>query len=72
MECAMHSDDSLLVPIWNGNVSAKLGGLGRSKIYKLIDEGELLRVNIGRRAFVTRQSIDDYVSRLAAEATVQK
>jgi hypothetical protein len=63
--------DALLVPIWNGGVSGKLGGLGRTKIYKLIDEGELVRVNIGRRSFVTAESIEAYVDRLTQAALAQ-
>lgn len=45
---------------------AKLGGIGRTKLYDLFDQGELVRVNIGRRAFVTQSSIDAYLSRLGA------
>nr|WP_262927964.1 helix-turn-helix domain-containing protein [Gordonia jinghuaiqii] len=34
-----------------------LGGISRAHVYQLIDSGVLERVNIGRRAFVTRESI---------------
>lgn len=47
---------------------AKLGGIGRTKLYDLFSQGELVRVNIGRRAFVTQASIDSYLSRLANAA----
>jgi hypothetical protein len=62
--------DRLLVPITPGpdGVSAALGGIGRTKIYDLIDHGQLVRVNIGRRAFVTAKSIAAYVDRLSEAA----
>ena len=64
--------DRMLVPITSGpgGVSAQLGGIGRTKIYDLIDHGELVKVNIGRRAFVTAKSIAAYVDRLSEAATV--
>jgi hypothetical protein len=36
----------------------------RAQIYKLIDAGELKRVHIGRRAFITQASITEYLARL--------
>jgi hypothetical protein len=62
--------ESPLVAINDNAVGKALGGVARSKVYKLIDEGLLTRVNIGTRAFVTRESIDAYLARLieAAEA----
>jgi len=64
----------LLVPITSGpgGVGAKLGGLGRTKIYDLIDRRELTKVNIGRRAFITAKSIAAYVDRLAEAASDMK
>lgn len=47
----------------------ELGGVCRSRVYKLVDERELIRVKIGSRAFITRASIDAYLSRLTAEAS---
>lgn len=48
-----------------------LGGLGRSTIYELVDAGELRRVKVGRRAFITAESVAAYVDRLAgAEVTI--
>jgi hypothetical protein len=65
----MGDDGALLVPITSGpnGVSAKLGGIGRTKIYGLIDEGELTKVNIGRRSFVTTESIVDISLSMRAE-----
>ncbi|BBY47646.1 hypothetical protein MARA_11140 [Mycolicibacterium arabiense] len=41
-----------------------LGHIGRSSLYELIDAGEITRVKIGRRAFITTASIAAYVDRL--------
>ena len=64
----MQEDDRLLlVPVTD--VGPKyLGGLGQTTVYKLIGDGLLAKCNIGRRAFVTRKSIEEYVDRLAGEA----
>lgn len=42
-----------------------LGGVSRQTIYNLIAEGRLQRVNLGRRAFITGQSIDRLIESLA-------
>jgi hypothetical protein len=46
-----------------------LGGIGRTTTYELIDRGELVKVNIGRRAFITTESLAAYVDRLTEAAT---
>ena len=38
-----------------------LGGLGRTTIFELIRKGELQIVKIGRRTFITRKSLNDFV-----------
>lgn len=43
-----------------------LGGIGRTTLYERIDSGDLERVNIGRRGFITAESIDAYVASLRA------
>lgn len=43
---------------------AALGGIGRTTLWELISRGELVRVNVGRRGFVTTKSIAAYVDRL--------
>lgn len=48
-----------------------LGDLGRTTVYNLIDQGELQRVNIGRRAFICVDSIDAYVDRLVQTAKLE-
>jgi hypothetical protein len=45
-----------------------LGQLGRTKVYQLVDAGELTKVNIGRRGFITAASIEAYVNRLQEAA----
>jgi predicted DNA-binding transcriptional regulator AlpA len=42
-----------------------LGGLGRTTLYELIKRGELTQVHIGRRGFITADSLECYVARLA-------
>lgn len=45
-----------------------LGGLSRSTIYQLIGSGDLVRVTIGRRAFITGASIHRFLSQLIARS----
>ncbi|VEG40279.1 Uncharacterised protein [Mycolicibacterium flavescens] len=56
----------LLVPV--PEARAILGGIGHTTIYELFKSHQLTRVNIGRRAFVTAQSLEDYVNRLEEAA----
>jgi predicted DNA-binding transcriptional regulator AlpA len=46
-----------------------LGGLGRTTVYELIKRGELTQVHIGRRGFITTESLAAYVNRLSEAAT---
>jgi predicted DNA-binding transcriptional regulator AlpA len=48
---------------------AVLGGIGHTTIYDLINRGELVKVNIGRRGLITSESLAAYVDRLSAAAT---
>jgi predicted DNA-binding transcriptional regulator AlpA len=60
-----------LVPIGtkrDQGVCAALGGITPPTVYSLINRGELTRVHIGRRSFVTAESIDAYVERITAAA----
>ena len=56
----------LLIPITD--TCAMLGGITRPTLYDLINGGELDRVRIGRRSFITAQSIHDYVDRRMRES----
>jgi excisionase family DNA binding protein len=42
----------------------RLGGLSRSSLYELIARGELELVKIGRRSFITEDSLQRFVSQL--------
>jgi hypothetical protein len=42
-----------------------LGGIGHTTLYELIKSGELVKVNIGRRSFITSESLAAYVQRLS-------
>ena len=44
----------------------QLGSISRTTLYELAKRGDIAIVNIGRRAFVTRASLDQYVERLSA------
>jgi excisionase family DNA binding protein len=43
-----------------------LGGIGHTTVYQLIKRGEIVKVNIGRRGFITSESLDAYMDRLSA------
>ncbi|PVB20770.1 DNA-binding protein [Mycobacteroides abscessus] len=60
----------MLIPITGGpeGVGAVLGGLGRTKIDELVSAGDLAKVRVGRRAFVTAKSVAAYVDRLASDS----
>ncbi|MGH3959838.1 helix-turn-helix domain-containing protein [Mycobacterium sp.] len=64
----MDSDtDRLLVPY--DEAMRKLGDIGRTTLYELFARRELIRVNIGRRGFVTAKSLAAYVNRLSEAAS---
>lgn len=64
----MDSDaDRLLIPY--DDTRERLGGIGRTTLYELIERGELTRVNIGRRGFITAKSLAAYVDRLSEAAS---
>lgn len=52
-----------LVPI--PDARAELGGIGHTTIYDLINRHELVKVNIGRRSFITAESLTAYVDSLS-------
>jgi len=57
----------LLVPIPEG--CKILGGIGPTTMYELIKRGEVTKVNIGRRGFLTATSLARYVERLTGVCT---
>jgi excisionase family DNA binding protein len=56
-------EDRLLVPIPGAQYT--LGGVSRPTVYDLVKQGELTKVNIGRRGFITAKSLEAYVDRLS-------
>jgi hypothetical protein len=48
---------------------AALGLGSRTTVYELVDRGELIKVNIGRRSFITAKSLAAYVDRLSGAAS---
>lgn len=43
-----------------------LGGISRTTLWGLVKSGHVDQVNIGRRVFITRESMDRYVASLAS------
>jgi hypothetical protein len=58
--------ERLLVPY--DDARHQLGGIGRTKFYELIEQKKLIRVSIGRRGFITAESLESYVSSLTDRA----
>jgi hypothetical protein len=56
--------------VTQGEALTLLGGIGRTKLWDLVNNGEIVGVNVGRRSFITVKSVAAYVDRLtqAAEA----
>jgi len=42
--------------------AARLLGVERTTIWRMCGRGELVRVHVGRRALITRESIDAFVA----------
>jgi hypothetical protein len=62
------ADERLLTPI--PAACTALGNISRTTLYELVDKAELVKVNIGRRGFITTESLTAYVDRLAATPRV--
>ena len=62
------SPEQLLTPI--PDVCAALGKVSRTTVYELVNQRELVKVSIGRRSFITTESLVAYVERLAAAAGI--
>jgi hypothetical protein len=65
---AGQTQQRLLVPI--ADTCADLGGVSRTTVYDLVNRGLLVKVNIGRRGFITAESLVAYVDRLSEAATM--
>jgi excisionase family DNA binding protein len=53
--------DRLLLPIPD---AAAVLGVGRTKLYELVENGAIDTVTIGRRRLVPAQALEDYARRL--------
>jgi hypothetical protein len=62
----MNTAAKRLVPI--PEVRRILGDIGNTTVYELIKRREIVKINIGRRGFVTSESLDAYMDRLTARA----
>lgn len=60
-------EEQLLISI--PDTQFKLGGVSRATVYRLVSDGQLTKVSIGTRGFITTKSIAAYVNRLAEAAT---
>ena len=56
-----------LIPV--PGVQTELGGISRTTVYELVNRGELTKVSIGRRSFITAESLASYIDRISAAAT---
>ena len=52
------------------NATARLLGVGKTKVYELINRGELRSIHIGKRHLITDGEVRQLLQRLLAEATV--
>ena len=50
------------------SVCTELGEVSRTHIYELVNRGDLIKINTGRRSFITGASLADYVDRLTKAA----
>lgn len=60
----MQFDGKRIVPIQEARCA--LGGIGRTTLYELVKQGEIVKVNIGTRGFITAESLAAYLDRLGA------
>lgn len=60
--------DRRLLPIGGEELSEQLHGAGKSTIYGLVKSGHLVRIHIGKRAFVTQESVNQFIDKQIAAA----
>jgi excisionase family DNA binding protein len=57
--------DSYSIPfLFDIPSTAKILSISRTAVYKLIRDGELQTVRVGRARRISRKQLDDYISRL--------
>lgn len=57
--------EPVLLPVWPD--SARVLGVGRTKVFELIATGQLASVRIGRRRLIPVEALRDLADRLVAE-----
>ena len=57
--------EPLLYPV---SEAARMLGIGRTNLYKLMDEGQITSVRIGHRRLVPRSAIDEFIAGLLGAA----
>jgi excisionase family DNA binding protein len=63
----MNDDHSQL--LWDYKCTGhKMGGLSVRHVYRLVDQGEITRIRIGKRSFILAESVRAYLDRLEAAA----
>lgn len=60
-------DKLLLTP----EEASEVLGIGRTKVYALIADGDLLSVRIGNSRRVPRDAVDEFIARLEDEARLE-
>jgi len=55
--------------LWSVNDAVSTTGIGRTKIYELMANGEIEAVKIGKRRLIPDDALDDFIDRLRQEAT---
>ena len=60
------ADERMLVPVWPD--AARALGIGRTTMFRLVADGEIETVRIGRRLLVPAEAVREYVQRLRSGA----
>jgi hypothetical protein len=50
------------------NARHVLGDIGRTKLYDLVEQRKIVQVSVGRRSFITAESLERYVDSLTQPA----
>jgi hypothetical protein len=68
MDLDTDNEPRRLVPV--PEARRTLGEIGHTTIYDLVNRGEIVKVNIGRRSFITSESLEAYLDRLTAASRI--
>jgi excisionase family DNA binding protein len=65
---AQGADDANQIPrLLSISLAAQVLGLSRTSLYELMASGRILSVTIGRRRFVPREAIDEFIAGLPTQ-----